>query len=235
VPKQGRQYLTAKQQVEKTRLYSPQEALDLVKKLSFANFDETVEAHFRLGVDPRHSDQQVRGVVVLPHGTGRQTRILVFAEGEAAKIAEEAGADFVGLDDLVKKIQGGWFGFDIAIAIPMVMGKVGRLGRMLGPRGLMPSPKSGTVVKQEDLASVITETRKGRVEFRVDRLSNVHVPIGKVSFAVETLKENLGALVEAIAAARPPAVKGQYMRRLTLASTMGPGVRVDPAQAMQLY
>ncbi len=232
--KKGRKYLEAKRRVDKFNLYSPEEALRLVKELSYAKFDETIETHLRMGVDPRHADQQVRGVVVLPHGTGRQTRILVFAEGEAEKIAEEAGADYVGLDDLVKKIQGGWFDFDVAIAIPPVMGKVGRLGRMLGPRGLMPSPKSNTVVRQEDLARTIEEARKGRVEFRVDRLANMHVPVGKVSFSVEHLLENLGALMEAIVAARPPAVKGQYIRRITLASTMGPGVRMDTTQAMAL-
>jgi large subunit ribosomal protein L1 len=234
VAKKGRKYLEAKRRVDKFNLYSPEEALRLVKELSYAKFDETIETHLRMGVDPRHADQQVRGVVVLPHGTGRQTRILVFAEGEAEKIAEEAGADYVGLDDLVKKIQGGWFDFDVAIAIPPVMGKVGRLGRMLGPRGLMPSPKSNTVVRQEDLARTIEEARKGRVEFRVDRLANMHVPVGKVSFSVEHLLENLGALMEAIVAARPPAVKGQYIRRITLASTMGPGVRMDTTQAMAL-
>jgi len=232
--KKGRKYLEAKKRVDKSKLYGPEEALRLVKELSYAKFDETIETHLRMGVDPRHADQQVRGVVVLPHGTGRQTRILVFAEGEAEKIAREAGADYVGLDDLVKKIQGGWFDFDVAIAIPPVMGKVGRLGRMLGPRGLMPSPKSNTVVREEDLARTIEEARKGRVEFRVDRLANMHVPIGKVSFPLEHLLENLGALMEAIVAARPPAVKGQYVRRITLASTMGPGVRMDTTQAMAL-
>ena len=233
MPKQGRKYLEARQRVEKTRTYGPEEGLALVQQLAFAKFDETVEVHLRMGVDPRHADQQVRGVVVLPHGTGRTVRILVFAEGEAAKIAEDAGADFVGLEDLVERVQGGWFDFDTAIAIPPVMGKVGRLGRVLGPRGLMPSPKSGTVVRQEDLERVITETRKGRVEFRVDRLANMHVPIGKVNFPKEKLQENLSVLLETVVAARPPAVKGQYIRRITLASTMGPGVRLDTTQALQ--
>ncbi len=232
--KQGRKYLTARQRVDKSVVYDPEEALELVKELAFASFDETVELHLRMGIDPRHADQQVRGVVVLPHGTGRDVRILVFAEGEAERIAEEAGADIVGLDDLIKRIQGGWLDFDTAIAIPTVMGKVGRLGRLLGPRGLMPSPKSNTVVREEHLARTIEEARQGRVEFRVDRLANMHVPIGKVSFSVEKLLENMGALIETVVLARPPAVKGQYIRRVTLASTMGPGVRVDTMQAVAL-
>lgn len=232
--KQGRKYLAAKQRVDKSAVYSPEEALKLVKEVAFAVFDETVELHLRMGVDPRHADQQARGVVVLPHGTGREVRILVFAEGEAERIAEEAGADIVGLADLIKRIQGGWLDFDMAIAIPTVMGKVGRLGRLLGPRGLMPSPKSNTVVREEHLARTIEEARQGRVEFRVDRLANMHMPIGKVSFPVEELLENMGALIEAIVLARPPAVKGQFIRRVTLASTMGPGVRVDTTQAQAL-
>ena len=188
----------------------------------------------RLGVDPRHADQQVRSVVLLPHGLGKEVRILVFAEGEAEKIAREAGADHVGSDDLVKQIQDGWLGFDVAISIPPMMGKVGRLGRILGPRGLMPNPKAGTIVPAEDLPRVIKEARLGRVEFRVDKTSNLHAPIGKVSFPTEKLVDNMAALFEAVKKARPPSAKGQYIRRITLATTMGPGIKLDTSQALAL-
>ncbi len=234
MPKHGKKYLESLKKVDKTKLYAPDEAVNLIKETSYANFNETVEAHLRLGVDPRKADQQVRGTVSLPRGTGKDVRVLVIAEGEGQKIAEEAGADFVGLDDLVEKIQGGWFDFDVAVATPQTMSKVGRLGRLLGPRGLMPSPKAGTVVQPEDLGRVVKELKGGRVEFRLDRTANVHVAIGKRDFDAEALLENFSALMEAIVSARPAAAKGQYIRSVTLATTMGPGIKVDPAQAAQL-
>jgi len=232
--KRGKKYIEASKLIDRTRNYSPEEAISLVKKASYANFDATVEVHLRTGLDPRHADQQIRGVVLLPHGTGKQVRILVFAEGEAAQIAERAGADYVGSDDLVERIQEGWTDFDIAIATPPMMRKVGRLGRILGPRGLMPSPKSGTVVPEDDLERVIKEARLGRVEFRVDKTANVHVPIGKVSFSDHQLLENLAALMEAIVRARPAGLKGTYIRRVSLAPTMGPSVKVDPVEVAAL-
>ncbi len=207
----------------------------MVKETSFANFDATVEAHMRLGVDPRRADQQVRGVVVLPHGTGKRVRILVFAQGEAQTIAEEAGADYVGGDELIERIQGGWLEFDVAIAVPEMMGKIGRpLGRILGTRGLMPSPRSGTVVPQGDIPRVVNEARQGRVEYRLDSSANTHVRIGKVSFTEEQLLENLLTVVGAIVRARPAAARGQYIRSLTLSSTLGPGRKVDVLRLLQL-
>lgn len=229
--KRGKNYRDAAKLVEPGRIYSPEEALALVKKTTFTKFDATVEMHMRTGLDPRHADQQVRGVVLLPKGTGKVVRILVFVEGEGDRIARDAGADFVGSDDLVEKIQKGWLDFDVAMATPPMMRKVGRLGRVLGPRGLMPSPKAGTIVSEDDLARVIQEARQGRVEYRVDKTANIHVPIGKASFSVEDLTENMSAVMEAIVRARPGALKGTYIRRLTLCSTMGPGLRVDPAAA----
>jgi len=232
--KRGKKYLESAKKVEKDKFYTPQEAVALVKEVSYVNFDATVEAHLRLGVDPRKADQQVRGTVSLPHGTGKTVRVLVIADSEGQRIAQEAGADFVGLDDLVKKIQDGWFDFDAAVATPQTMSKVGRLGRLLGPRGLMPSPKAGTVVQPQDLGRVIKELKGGRVEFRLDRTANTHITIGKVSFTSEALLENFSALMEAIVRARPAAAKGQYLRSVTLAPTMGPGIKVDPTQAGQL-
>jgi len=234
MPKRGKKYRQVAQLVDRTRTYSPAEAIELARKTSPTNFDATVEVHLNMGVDPRHADQQVRGVVLLPHGTGKQVRILVFAEGEAEKIAQEAGADYVGTDELIKKIQDGWLDFDVAIAIPQVMGKVGRLGRILGPRGLMPSPKTGTIVQPDDLPRLIREARKGRVEFRVDRTGNIHVPIGKVSFSNEQLLENFAALMEAIIRAKPSGVKGQYVKKVYVTTTMGPGIKVNPLEAMAL-
>ncbi len=229
----GKKYQAEAATVERDRLYTPQEALALVKQNARANFDETVEVHLRTNLDPRQADQQIRGVVNLPSGTGKPVRILVFAEGEAERIAREAGADYVGSDELIQKIRNeNWTDFDVAIAVPQVMGKVGPLGRILGPRGLMPNPRAGTIVQPEDLPRVIRETRQGRVEYRLDRTGNVHVPIGKASFTVEQLMANLAALMEAIVRARPASLKGQYIRRVTVTSTMGPGVRVDPAAAM---
>ena len=230
----GKKYLEAKAKVDPTTAYSPTEAVKLVRETSITKFDGTVEVHMRMGVDPRHADQQVRGVVLLPSGTGKTVRILVFAEGDAVKIAEDAGADFVGSDDLVEKIQGGWTDFDMAIATPPMMKKVGRLGRVLGPRGLMPSPKAGTIVEADDLPRVIDEARKGRVEFKVDKTANLHLPIGKVSFTEEQLMANLSAVMEAVNRAKPSGAKGTYIKRVTMAATMGPGVKVDPNQAAVL-
>lgn len=232
--KRGKNYQEACKQVDRTRQYSPEEAVGLAKVTSYVNFDATVEVHMRLAVDPRHADQQVRSVVLLPHGLGKEVRILVFAEGEAEKIAREAGADYVGSDDLVKQVQDGWLDFDVAISIPQMMGKVGRLGKVLGPRGLMPNPKAGTIVPAEDLPRVIKEARLGRVEFRVDKTANLHVPIGKVSFPPEKLLDNMAALFDAVKKARPASAKGQYVKRITLATTMGPGIKLDTSQALAL-
>lgn len=232
--KRGKKYRQAAQLVDRLRTYSPMEAIELAQKTSTTNFDATVEAHLNTGVDPRQADQQVRGVVLLPHGTGKQVRILVFAEGEAEKIAQEAGADFVGSDDLINRIQEGWLEFDVAIAIPQIMGKVGRLGRILGPRGLMPSPKAGTIVQAEDLPRLIKEARMGRVEFRVDKTANIHAPIGKVSFSSQQLFDNFAALMEAVIRAKPAGIKGQYIRKVYLTTTMGPGIKVNPVEAMAL-
>jgi large subunit ribosomal protein L1 len=232
--RRGKNYLEAAKLLEPGRLYTPEEALELAKKTNFAKFDATVEVHMRTGLDPRHADQQVRGVVLLPKGTGKTVRILVFAEGEAEKMARDAGADYVGSDELIAKVQGGWFDFDIAIATPPMMRKVGRLGRLLGPRGLMPSPKAGTIVSEDDLERVITEARQGRVEYRIDKTANIHVPIGKASFPADSLVENMSAVMEAIVKARPAASKGSYIRKVTVTNTMGPGIRVDPVAAMAM-
>ncbi len=233
--KHGKKYLAALAKIDQNKAYEPGEAVALVKETSLTKFDGTVEVHLRLGVDPRHADQQVRDVVVLPHGLGKTVRVLVFAQGEGAALAREAGADVVADDDeTLGKIQGGWTDFDVAIATPDVMGKVGRLGRVLGPRGLMPNPKAGTVVPAEDLPRVIRESKAGRVEFRVDKTSNLHVPIGKVSFGQKQLYENLAALMGAIKKAKPSAAKGTYIKRVTLTSTMGPGIKLDPLQAQTM-
>src|SRR5690606_36255837 len=225
--KRGRKYLEAAAKVDGDRAYSRQEAVKLIKETAYTNFDPTVEVHIRLGVDPRHADQQVRDVVVLPHGLGKTVRVLVFAQGEGAALARESGADFVADDDeTINRIQGGWTDFDVAIATADMMGKVGRLGRVLGPRGLMPNPKAGTVVPAEDLPRVIREAKAGRVEFRVDKTANLHVPIGKVSFTDEQLYDNMAALIDAIKKARPAAAKGAHIRRVTLTTTMGPGIKV---------
>lgn len=231
MPKRGKKYREAAKLIEPGHLYAPEEALELAKKTDYTNFDATVELHLRTGLDPRHADQQVRGVVLLPKGTGKQVRILVFAEGEAEKIARDAGADYAGSDELIAQVQKGWFDFDVAIATPPMMRKVGRLGRLLGPRGLMPSPKAGTIVSEDDLERVIQETRQGRVEYRVDKTANIHVPVGKASFPTENLLENMAAVMEAIVKARPPASKGTYIRKVTVCNSMGPSIRVDPASA----
>lgn len=232
--KHGKKYLAAAAKVEQSRNYTPAEAISLVKETSVTKFDGTVEVHLRLGVDPRHADQQVRDVVVLPHGLGKTVRVLVFVQGEGANLAREAGADYVADDETINRILGGWTDFDVAIATPDMMGKVGRLGRVLGPRGLMPNPKAGTVVPAEDLPRVINEAKAGRVEFRLDKTANLHVPIGKVSFTTDKLYENLTALMDAVRKAKPAAAKGNYIRRVTLTSTMGPAVRLDPNVALGL-
>ncbi|NJD29810.1 MAG: 50S ribosomal protein L1 [Chloroflexi bacterium] len=221
----GKKYLEAAKLVERDRAYPPDEAARLVKETSTVSFDATVEAHLRLGVDPRHADQMVRGTVVLPAGTGKQVRVAVFAQGEKAQEALRAGADEVGADDLVKKVEAGWLDFDVALATPDMMGQVGRLGKILGRRGLMPNPKAGTITF--DLDRAIREVKGGRVEFKVDKTAIVHVPIGKASFEPESLVANLAALVDAVNRARPSGAKGTYLRTLTIASTMGPGIRVD--------
>ncbi|MBN1669302.1 MAG: 50S ribosomal protein L1 [Anaerolineales bacterium] len=235
MPKHGKKYQAAAAKIDSNITYTPGDALALAKELSFTNFDGTVEVHMRLGVDPRHADQMVRDVVVLPHGLGKTVRVLVFAQGEAAQLARDAGADVVADDDeTLGKIQGGWTDFDVAIATPDMMGKVGRLGRILGPRGLMPNPKAGTVVPGEDIARVITESKAGRVEFRLDKTANLHVPIGKVSFEQKKLQANMATLMEAVKKARPAAAKGTYIRRVTVTTTMGPGIKVDPIQAQNM-
>jgi len=232
MPKHGKKYLEALKLIENEKLYQPQEAVSLLKKMNYVNFDPTVEVHMRLGVDPRHADQQVRGVAMLPAGTGKEMKVLVFAQGEKANEAEAAGADFVGLDDLIKQIEGDWFGFDVAIATPDVMGKVGRLGKKLGPRGLMPSPKAGTITV--DLAKTIQEVKAGRVEFRVDKTALLHVPAGKLSFSEDALMANITSVIDAVVRARPSGAKGTYVKSVVLASTMSPSVRLDVPSALAL-
>jgi large subunit ribosomal protein L1 len=227
----GRKYREALAKIDRERLYEPEEAVRLVKETSYASFDAPVEVHMRLGVDPRHADQMVRGVVLMPKGLGTTVRILVFAEGEDARIVEEAGADYVGGEELAAKIQEGWLDFDLVLATPPMMRVVGRLGRVLGPRGLMPNPKAGTIAQGEDLERLINEARLGRVEFRVDKTSNLHGVVGKVSFEPEDLLENLNAFLNAVKRARPASAKGTYIRKVVLASCMGPGVKIDPSAA----
>ena len=227
----GKKYVESTKLIDKSVLYTPSEALDLAVKTAKAKFDETVELHVRLGVDPRHADQQVRGAVVLPNGTGRSVRVLVFAKGAKATEAQEAGADFVGAEELVQKIQGeNWFDYDVVVATPDMMGVVGRLGRVLGPKGLMPNPKSGTVTF--DVAKAIAEIKAGKVEYRVDKTAIVHCPIGKVSFGVEKLQENFHALMEALIKAKPAAAKGQYVKSVSVSSTMGPGAKINPTKVL---
>ncbi|MCJ7535969.1 MAG: 50S ribosomal protein L1 [Anaerolineales bacterium] len=233
--KHGKKYRAAAEKIDRDKYYEPMEALALAKETSTTNFDATVEVHLRLGVDPRHAEQQIREVAVLPHGLGKTVRVIVFAQGEGATLARNAGADIVADDDeIINKIQNGWTEFDVAISTPDMMGKVGRLGRVLGPRGLMPNPKAGTVVSEEHLPRVIEESKAGRVEFRVDKTANLHVPIGKVSFSEENLYDNMVVLMDAIKKARPPAAKGTYIRRVTLTTTMGPGIKVDANQAQAM-
>lgn len=231
--KRGKKYNEAFAKVEKQRLYEASEALSLVAEIAAAKFDETVEAHIKLGVDSRHADQQVRGAVVLPHGTGKTKKVLVFAKGEKATEAQNAGADFVGAEDMMEKIQKeNWFDFDVVVATPDMMGVVGRLGRVLGPKGLMPNPKSGTVTF--DVAQAVKETKAGKVEYRVDKAAIINVPIGKVSFGVEKLDENFRAILREIIKARPAAAKGRYLKSVTVASTMGPGVKVNGQKLMEI-
>jgi large subunit ribosomal protein L1 len=231
----GKKYREMLKKVDRARLYPPEEAVKLLKETAYTKFDSTVEVHLRLGIDPRHADQNIRTTVALPHGTGKSVRVLVFAQGEAAQIAQEAGADFVGADDLIGRIdKENFFDFDIAIATPDMMGKVGRVGRKLGPRGLMPNPKSGTIVQPDDLARTIREVRGGRVEFRNDRTGLLHVAVGKVSFTEQQIFENVAALMEAVKAAKPSGAKGTYVKSVTFSSTMGPGIRVDVAGAQNM-
>jgi large subunit ribosomal protein L1 len=220
--------------VEAGKAYLPQEAVELVKKMARTKFDETVELHLRMGLDPRNAAQQVRGVALLPHGLGKKVRVLVFAQGEAEKVATDAGADIIGGEDIIKKIQEGWVEFDTAIAVPEMMSKVGKLGKVLGRRGLMPNPKSGTVVAMNDLPRVIEDARKGRVEYKLDRTAIIHVPLGKVSFEAEALLDNLTAIMEAIVKARPSGAKGQYIKSAYITTTMGPGIKLDLTSAMNL-
>jgi large subunit ribosomal protein L1 len=225
--KRGKKYLEAAKQIDREAAYEPLQAIELVKKTASAKFDETVEVAVRLGVDPRKQDQNVRGVVVLPHGTGKTKRVLVFAKGEKAKEAEAAGADFVGDQDLIQKIQQGWFGFDVCVATPDMMAEVGKLGRILGGKGLMPNPKAGTVTF--DVAKAVQEIKAGKIEYRLDKAGQIHAPIGKVSFDAQKLYENLRTLIDAINRAKPAAAKGVYLKNISISSTMGPGVRVDTA------
>ena len=225
--KHGKKYQEVGKLVDKSKSYSPEEAIELAKQAAYAKFDETVELHLRMGVDPRSADQQVRGVILLPNGLGKKTRVLVFTQGEGVKLAQEAGADYAGAEELIKQIEDGWLDFDVSIATPDVMPKVAKLGRILGRRGLMPNPKSGTVVQSQDLPRVITEARKGRAEFRLDRTAIIHLPIGKISFDKDKLLENLAAAVEAIVRAKPSGSKGQYIRSAFLSTAMGPGFKLD--------
>ena len=228
--KRGKKYLEAVKLVDRTKLYEVKEAVDLAVKTAVKNFDETIEVAVRLGVDPRHADQQVRGTVTLPHGTGKTVRVLVFAKGDKIKEAEEAGADVVGSDELVAKVQEGFLDFDVAVATPDMMGSVGKLGRILGPKGLMPNPKTGTVTF--DVGKAVQEIKAGKIEFRVDKTKIVHAPIGKKSFGVEKLTENFKAFMEAIIKAKPAAAKGQYQRSVVISSSMGPGIKINPQKVL---
>lgn len=234
MPKHGKKYREAIAKIDRNKLYPPEEALGLAKETSFTRFDGTIEVHVRLGVDPRHAEQQVRDTVMLPHGLGKTVRILAFAEGDGARISKEAGADYIADDETIQRIQDGWVDFDASVATPSMMSKVGRLGKILGPRGLMPNPKAGTVVQEDDLPRVIKELKAGRVEFRIDKTANLHVPIGKASFEPQNLYENMAALMDVINRARPASLKGIYIRRVTVTSTMGPGIRVDPIEAQAM-
>lgn len=235
MPKHGKKYEAAAAKIDRDTLYTPEEAVKLLKEVAPAKFDETVELHVRLGIDPRHSDQQIRTTVLLPHGLGKTVRVLVFAEGEAAKIAQDAGADYVADDELIAKIANeGWTEFDVALAVPDMMRKIGRLGKVLGRKGLMPNPKGGTLVPAEDIPRAIEEARAGRVEYRNDKTANIHVPIGKVSFSEEQLLGNLGAIMDSLRRNRPAAAKGAFVRRAVITSTMGPGIRMEPNLALAM-
>ena len=230
--KHGKKYLEAQKLLEEGKLYQPQEAVSLLKQMNYVKFDPTLEIHMKLGVDPRHADQMVRGVAMLPAGAGKEVKVLVFAQGEKVAEAEAAGADFVGLDDLIKEIEADWTGFDVAIATPDVMGKVGRLGKKLGPRGLMPSPKAGTITF--DIAKTVREVKAGRVEFKVDKTALLHIPAGKLSFNEEALMANITSVVDAVVRARPTGAKGTYVKSVVLTSTMSPSIRLDVASALAL-
>ena len=233
--KHGKKYLEAAAKVDRQKLYTPEEAIKIAKEVAPAKFDETVELHLRLGIDPRHSDQQIRSTVILPNGLGKTVRVLVFAEGEAAKIAQDAGADIVADDEVIARIANeGWTEFDVALAVPDTMRKIGRLGKVLGRKGLMPNPKAGTLVQPEDIKRAIEEARAGRVEFRNDKTANLHIPLGKASFTEEQLRENMEAAMEAVRRARPAAAKGTFLRRVVITTTMGPGIRIDPNSAMTM-
>ncbi len=232
--KNGKKYREVAALVNSETAYQPEEAVDLVKKTARTKFDETVELHLRMGLDPRNAAQQVRGVALLPHGLGKKVRVLVFAQGEAERVASDAGADFVGGEDIIKKIEGGWVDFDTAIAIPEMMSKVGKLGKILGRRGLMPNPKSGTVAAMNDLPRVIEDARKGRVEYKLDRTAIIHVPLGKASFDAKMLMGNLTAIMEAVVKAKPSGAKGQYIKSAYITTTMGPGIKLDLSSAMSL-
>ncbi|HEX2923143.1 MAG TPA: 50S ribosomal protein L1 [Chloroflexota bacterium] len=225
MPRHGKQYVEAAKKVEEDKLYSPAEAVKKLREVSFTKFDPTIEVHIRTGVDPRHADQMVRGLAVLPAGTGKPVRVLAFAQGEKAKEAQDAGADFVGAQDMVAKIEGGWLDFDTAVATPDMMGMVGKLGKILGRRGLMPNPKAGTI--SFDISKVVKEVKAGRVEFRVDKTAVIHVPIGKLSFSDEQILTNLGSLIDAVVRAKPSGAKGQYVQTIALASTMSPSIHLD--------
>ena len=232
--KHGKKYIEAAAKVDINTYYQPREAVALARETAITKFDSTIEVHIRMGVDPRHAEQQVRETVQLPHGLGKKVRVLVFAEGDEARAAQKAGADYIADDETITKIQGGWTDFDATVATPQMMGKVGRLGKILGPRGLMPNPKTGTVVPGVDLPRVIDELKAGRVEFRIDKSANLHVPIGKASFETDKLYENFAALMEVVRRARPASAKGIYIRRITLASTMGPGIKADALAAQSM-
>ena len=232
--KHGKKYQESIKSLEQNKTYTPLEAIELTKKTSYTKFDESLELHLHMGLDPRHADQQIRGVVLLPHGLGKKIRILVFAQGEAVRISEEAKADYVGGDELVKKIEEGWLEFDVAIATPDMMGRIGKLGKILGRRGLMPNPKLGTVVAATELPRVINEARKGRAEFKLDRTGNVHLVLGKVSFEPDKLMENLSTAIEAILRAKPSGAKGQYIKSATIATSMGPGVKLELKSIMSM-
>ena len=232
MPKHGKKYREALAKIDRTKQYEPMEAMKLAQETSFTKFDATIEVHIRLGVDTRHAEQQVRDTVMLPHGLGRTVRVLVFAEGDAAREALKEGADYIVDDEIIKQIQNGWFEFDATVSTPKMMSTVGRLGKILGPRGLMPNPKAGTVVPEDDLPRVIKELKAGRVEFRTDKTANLHVPIGKASFETQKLFENFSALIDSVRRSKPAAAKGAFFRTITVTSTMGPGIRIEPSAAI---
>jgi large subunit ribosomal protein L1 len=232
--KRGKRYEEAAALVDKTKAYTPEEAVDLAKQTAKAKYDETVEIHMRMGLDPRHADQQVRGLAMLPNGTGKQVRVLVFAQGEGATLAEQSGADFVGAEDIIQRIEGGWVEFDTAIATPEMMSKIGKLGRILGRRGLMPNPRSGTVVQQPDLPKAISDARKGKIEYRLDRTAVIHAPLGKASFEKDDLLENLTSFMDSVVRAKPSGAKGQYIKNISVSTTHGPGINMDVQSAMTL-